>query len=794
VFNDFDDQQLRSYLDEINNRDKDRVSGLLDHIIRHYKSITEPIAEYRLKLKLGSNLVSFRDMSPNPELDLHFEGAQQFVNVMELHPALKGDRDLVVGISAFEEEPPYLELGLDACELIAAGITALGFLNITDERYVNVLMHVALNADAISSLLRYVILGKPIPDIDIIFKIPEKLENLYRRTCGLGVQHALHDFGLAASSNVSTTFATGIAGLQPNSACARDTISIVGNGFGGLQPIGCEVWFPKKGGGCVQAAGVSSWQDTQIDVIVPDDASDGCIGFVQHPSNPIPMAESASTLAGEMEMCFGKAAYSAAQHLRKIGSINFVVSCPSCLPNNANYFQSGPPEIDWFTVNGRSIVTLEPIPDSNSPTGFRTPFTLSWKIRRSSSVLIRWISGNGPSLNLVNPAAQPINLAFTNNRVTEATYELSASNGCGTVTRTVTVRLQATPQLSIVGIEVVQSIQRPNNSVRLVAGKRTIVRVFVDSGISNGFDNGGGRNSQPNITGSVVVFPIGSTQGFDIGTPLSQLNPTGTVTGRPPSSSTDPLSINRNVADHSLNFEIPLNLVSNIIRVEAKVVVRGHENDLGGPWRASGNTTVIFLIQPRQEVLPMLIADTVLGGTPTDPEYRVSLQGARTRFPISESGFIVNPSLPMTTGADLTVVGGWERLVLQLATMIFFFPTSPVGGIRTAIVPNNFTYALNGIAMPRFAVTIPAFVARATLPATFAHEMDHTLGVNHAPCGSPPPPIDPRLPGRIEDTGMDVAGRSVIPSGRGELMSLCDGQGRWPSIANWDIVFGSLPI
>ena len=52
--------------------------------------------------------------------------------------------------------------------------------------------------------------------------------------------------------------------------------------------------------------------------------------------------------------------------------------------------------------------------------------------------------------------------------------------------------MRRTPQLSVTRIEVVQSIQTPTNSVRLVAKRRTAVRVFVDSGISDGFDFGTG--------------------------------------------------------------------------------------------------------------------------------------------------------------------------------------------------------------------------------------------------------------------------------------------------------------
>ena len=84
--------------------------------------------------------------------------------------------------------------------------------------------------------------------------------------------------------------------------------------------------------------------------------------------------------------------------------------------------------------------------------------------------------------------------------------------------------------------------------------------------------------------------------------------------------------------------------------------------------------------------------------------------------------------------------------------------------------------------------------ARAGLPATFAHEMGHILGVDHAPCpppGSPGAPdfIDTRLPAFIEDIGLDVSSLQIIPAGRAEVMSYCDGEQSWPSIAFWNLTF-----
>ena len=88
---------------------------------------------------------------------------------------------------------------------------------------------------------------------------------------------------------------------------------------------------------------------------------------------------------------------------------------------------------------------------------------------------------------------------FAGSSLMTASYRLTATNGCGVETRTVTVRLIRIPKLTIDTIEVVQVIQRPDNSVRLAAQKRTVARVFVDSGITDGFRSfsRAERNAEP---------------------------------------------------------------------------------------------------------------------------------------------------------------------------------------------------------------------------------------------------------------------------------------------------------
>jgi hypothetical protein len=198
--------------------------------------------------------------------------------------------------------------------------------------------------------------------------------------------------------------------------------------------------------------------------------------------------------------------------------------------------------------------------------------------------------------------------------------------------------------------------------------------------------------------------------------------------------------------------------------------------------------------------------------------FTTSLLEARKRYPLAELGWTVNPSIDLDArdrfgnSYNLSSPVDWGRLLEDIQMMLLLFQQTPVGGVRTAIVPNNPAYAINGVGNTRLAPTEPpGLICQAGLTGTYAHEFGHTCGLGHAPCPPPPgtpgtndcndPPggIDSRLPGRTDEVGFDVPAGAVIPNGRGELMSYCGDQSRcsgptrWPSIATWDILFDTLP-
>jgi hypothetical protein len=358
------------------------------------------------------------------------------------------------------------------------------------------------------------------------------------------------------------------------------------------------------------------------------------------------------------------------------------------------------------------------------------------------------------------------------------------------------------PVLFILGIEPVQCLQRSGGPaddlrVRLVAGKRTAVRVYVDAGVvPAGHDEGAGPDRWPNVTGQLKVTD--SASGATIAGAVAPLNPGGKIDAH---SGGSPDRNDRNI---SLNFELPLAaLLLPAVTITARVWVQGHENEPGG-WTTSRVNTFNFETRQTQAVTPILIGDGIAGvGPPSMSAFSVALlQGALPRYPMSQLGFVLNPALSFTTSEDLRNPVGWFRLIGQLTGAILL-STPP--GIRAGVVPPG-TYPFGGIGFPRVLFDNPAFVVNVADTIAFAHEMGHTFGIYHSRCrGDEPDPIDGRLPlnGRTDEVGMDVASGTpfpigvegrVIPVGTPEIMSYCRGGEQWPSTVFYSIIFDTPPF
>jgi len=320
--------------------------------------------------------------------------------------------------------------------------------------------------------------------------------------------------------------------------------------------------------------------------------------------------------------------------------------------------------------------------------------------------------------------------------------------------------------LRIIGMEVVQAIQRADTSVRLVSGKRTVVRVFVEAGAA----------PQPGVRGTLAVVDASGTA-IGAGSPL-----TPSIVAQPDGRAS------RSNFTHSVNFELPLVGLDGIVRLDAHLEV------VGGGRAADATRTVAFQSRPPQPIQPILLTDG--GLAPTMDDFITTLNAGRKRWPAAEAGFVLNPTaLTGTVTENLTQDGGWDALLGRVAGMMLLGPTA----LRVALVPDRTDYANNGIGRSGGIPGPPAFVGKRLFGATFAHELAHVYGVGHAPCPPPgangaPANVDSRLPAGTETEGVDVEAAAIVEAGRSELMTYCGDQARWVSIALWDMLFDRGPV
>jgi hypothetical protein len=679
-----------------------------------------------------------------------------------LPPAPPAGSEASVHVDPFGAELPP-SLGLHPGELFVAIATALTAVGGIGTAALQRALLQATDASQRGFDLRG-LLGRSKPVFEPPVLPPEWLlpsKQLQESLCAVSVTKAALGLG---KFTMPTSDANGITGLSSHNGCPGQPLQIHGAGFGATAPAGTTVLVPSRGGGCITAR-VLSWSDKVVTVELPADVGAGCVGFLRS-SGDGPSLEAIDQLAGEITRCFGPAMLRWGDKLSRLGV--GVTPCPPCLPGDANRLLSGgSPTIDFFEA---ASPVVEP----------GTAVTLGWSCGNASSVSLQRIGVIGPWSAPSQPLAASGSVTlgpFLGTRTVLAVYQLTASNGCGSVRRVVTVLLSRRAPVAVTAIEVVQAVQRADNSLPLVANRRTSVRVFVSSGLGDGFDFGAGPNVLPNVRVRLRALDPARGMNIDAGLPWNLPHDA-------------PALPDRLLEDAALHFELPLPACSGSVALQASV-----EASLPGGWTAvaSGSVNVQFVRKPRQQILPILVADS-LTPLPAPPLASLAnnLAGSQRYQPFAEDGFTVNPPLSITTPpfVDLRTGFGWGLLTTMLTTAIATSPSS--GGVRCAIVPRSDLYAWGGMAIPRILVTAPSLVCQADSPSVFAHELGHAYGLMHVNCGGPAGPFDARLPLMTDEPGIDWSDRSFKPAGTNELMSYCPPD--WTSTAHWNIVFGAIPI
>lgn len=472
--------------------------------------------------------------------------------------------------------------------------------------------------------------------------------------------------------------------------------------------------------------------------------------------------------------------------------VSYLAPFAECAPATPqNYLRAGAPVIRSFSANGHLQFAVEP----------GQHFQLRWDLVNVEEFSISSLSPDAPSFGgqpqILNPPGNSIDVGpFIGSQNINAAYELRAKGPCGEAIAQVLVLLRKVPVLQIRGIEQTQAIQTfdepgtPSNSVPIVAGKQTIVRVYVSADNLGSFINDAGLG-EVRVSGELR---------FMTGTGKS-IAPLATAIAR------THVLIDRHNTEHTLNFRIPAEFATGTRGIRINVWT---ETPIPFPQSADVNSFTwtlhtISWIQKTPFKVRFVRVSSMFGSEMGEPSALRLMQKAFDLLPTPATDVLPARIATWHTSADVSTMDGIGELLGHLEDQhdctIFeaLFPWGDECPDDDDEVWVGLVNGAGGRASFGWLGDRNTAVASSLDRVNVAHELGHTLSLNHVnPAAIPaytPPGSHDTLPNdgaiRPGDAFDPSEGKTLQVLGTGYLglwdfMSYAQQDHRWVTRYNWE--------
>jgi len=276
--------------------------------------------------------------------------------------------------------------------------------------------------------------------------------------------------------------------------------------------------------------------------------------------------------------------------------------------------------------------------------------------------------------------------------------------------------------LIVVDAEITQAIQHfrsgkhldaanvlPDNSIRLVAAKPTVVRLYVD------YDASAGLAPITRISGELVVTAGGTTTTINASQPIAPRRDA---------------SIDRGQRDHTLNFQIPENLCAGTVDVTARVF------DILDRSQFSADLVRTLVFEAMPDLPVMAVGIEYTGPDVSDPAQvsAPTMADFTTLFGFTEAVYPI-PQVVITSFVTMTYDGEVKSDINE--------GCDKLGDLKDEVADlrgdsDDIVYGLYNAGLDTGSVGgcggDGVGVGRIGSQGTAAHEIGHALGRKHAPC------------------------------------------------------------